>query len=50
MPCIIYVDTESLIKKLDGCGNIPDNSSATKIVEHIPCGYSMSTIWAFDHL
>ena len=50
MPCIIYVDTESLIKKLDGCGNIPDNSSATKIVEHIPCGYSMSTIWAFDHI
>ena len=50
MPCIIYVDTESLIKKLDGCANIPENSSTTKIGEHIPCGYSMSTIWAFDHI
>ena len=50
MPCIIYVDTESSIKKLDGCANIPENSSTTKIGEHIPCGYSMSTIWAFDHI
>ena len=24
--------------------------STTKIGEHIPCGYSMSTIWAFDHI
>ena len=24
--------------------------STTKISEHIPCGYSMSTIWAFDHI
>ena len=23
--------------------------STTKIGEHIPCGYSMSTIWGFDH-
>ena len=26
------------------------NSSATKIVEHIPCGYSMSTLWSFDNI
>ena len=44
MPYIIYADLESLNKKIDGCANNPENSSATKIVEHIPCGYSMSTI------
>ena len=50
MPYIIYVDIESLIKKLDGCANNPANSSSAKIGDHIPCGYSMSTIWAFDHI
>ena len=44
MPNIIYADIESLIRKIDGCENNPENSSTTKIVEHIPCGYSMSTI------
>ena len=50
MPCIIYADIESSIKKVDGCANNPENSSTTEINEHIPCGYSMSTIWAFDHI
>ena len=50
MSYIIYADIESLIKKIDGCANNTENSSATKIGEHIPCGYSMSTIWAFDHI
>ena len=54
MPYIIYADIESLIKKKkkkrDGCANNPENSSATKVGEHIPCGYSMWTIWAFDHI
>ena len=31
MPYIIYVDIESLIKKMDGCVNNAENSSATKI-------------------
>ena len=44
MTCIIYAYIESLIKKMGGCANNPENSSATKIGEHIPCGYSMSTI------
>ena len=44
IPYIIYADFESLIKKIDVSGNNPENSSATKIGEHIPCGYSMSTI------
>ena len=50
MPYIFYGDTESLIKKIDGCANNPENSSTTRISESIPCGYSMSTIWAFDHI
>ena len=47
---IIYADMESFIKKVDGCANNPENSSTTKIGEHIPWGYSVSTIWAFDHI
>ena len=50
MPYIIYIDIESLIKKIDGCPNNLGNSSTTKIGEHIPCGYSMSTIRAFDNI
>ena len=45
-----YADIESSIKKVDGCANNPENFSTTEISEHIPCGYSMSTIWAFDHI
>ena len=44
IPYIIYVDIESLIRKTDGCANSPENSSTTKICEHIPCGSSMSII------
>ena len=47
MSYIIYADIESLIKKIDGCTNNPENSSTTKMGEHIPCRYSMSTVWAF---
>ena len=49
MPYIIYADIESLIKKIDGYANNPENSSTKKISVHIPCGYSMSVIWVFDH-
>ena len=44
MPYIIYADIESLIKKIDGYADNPEKSSPTKLGEHIPCGYSMSTI------
>ena len=47
---IIYADIESLIRKIDGCPNNPENSSIAKIGEHIPCGYLMSTIWTFDRI
>ena len=50
MPYIVYADIESLIKKLDGCANNPENSSATKIGEHIPCGYLILSIWAFENI
>ena len=49
MPYIIYVDIESLIRKIDGCAKNPENSSTTKIGEHIPSRCSMSKIWGFDH-
>ena len=41
---IIYPDLQSLIKKIGGCAKNPKKSLTTKIGEHIPCGYSMSTI------
>ena len=40
MPYIIYADLECLIKKIDGCENNPENSSTTRIGDHITCGYS----------
>ena len=50
MSYIFYADMESSIKKIDGCVNNPENSSTTKIREHITCGCSMSTIWAFENI
>ena len=50
MSYIFYANIESLIKIIDGCANNPEKSSTTKLVEHIPCGYSMSIIWAFDNI
>ena len=47
---IFNADIEPLIKKIDGCANNPENSSKTKIGRYIPCGCSMSRIWAFDHI
>ena len=47
VPLIIYAHLECLIEKIDGCKNNPENSSATKLGEHIPSGFSMSTISSF---
>ena len=41
MRYIIYANIESLIKETDGCANDPENSSTTKIGEHVFCGYSI---------
>ena len=46
-PFIIYADLECIIEKIDGCKNNPENSSTTKVNEHIPSGFSMSTIFSF---
>ena len=32
------------IEKIDGSKNNPENSSKTKVIEHIPSGFLMSTI------
>ena len=50
MSYTIYADLESLIKKIVGWVNNLEKSSATKIGEHIPCGYSMSAIWGFGYI
>ena len=50
MSYIIHGDIESLIKEIDGCINNSESSLTTKVGEHIPCGYSMSTIWAFGNI
>ena len=50
MRFIICTDLECLIKKIKGCANNPEKSATTKIGEHIPSRYSMSTNWGFDHI
>ena len=35
------------MKKMDGCKNNSENSSATKVSEHTPSGFSMPTISSF---
>ena len=49
-PFIIYADLECIIEKIDGCKNNPENSSTTKVSEHIPSGFSMSTILSFTSI
>ena len=45
MPYIINADLESMIKRIDECKNNLEKSSTTKIGEHIPCGYSIYTMY-----
>ena len=46
-PFIINRDLECIIEKIDGCKNNPENSSTSKVSEHIPSGFSISTIFSF---
>ena len=46
-PFIVYADLEWIIKKTDGCKHNPEISSTTKVNEHIPSSFSMSTISSF---
>ena len=38
-PFIIHADLECIIEKIDGCINNPENSSTTKVSEHIHSGF-----------
>ena len=44
---INYANLGCIIQKIDGCKNSPENSSTTKVNEHIPSGFSMSAISLF---
>ena len=46
-PFTIYANLECIIEKIDECKNNPVNPSITKASEHIPSGFSMSTIYSF---
>ena len=44
---IIYADLACIIEKIDGYKKNPENSSTTKVSEHIPSGFSMFTTSSF---
>ena len=48
LPFIIYADLECLLEKISTCYNNPNLSFATKIKQHVPSGYSISTNCSFD--
>ena len=50
VPFIIYEDREYLIGKIDGCKNNPENSSTTKVSEHIQSGFSVSSLSSFKEI
>ena len=47
---IIYEDLGSLIVKIDGCKNKMEKLSMTKVSDHIPSGFSISTISSFNDI
>ena len=48
VPLVIYVDTESLLGKIDTCHNNPEKPSTTKINNRKVCGFSSFTSCSFD--
>ena len=44
---IIYADLECIIERINGCKNNRENSSTTKVSEHIPLGFSIPTMSLF---
>ena len=48
--CIIYADLECLKGKTDGCKNNLENSSTTKVSEHILSGFSVPRISSFKSI
>ena len=49
-PFIIYADLECIIERIDGCKNNSENSSTTKVSNHIPSDFSTSTISSFRRI
>ena len=49
-PFPTYADIESLIEEIDGYKNNTEHSLTTKVTEHIPSSYSMSTILPFKSI
>ena len=47
---IIYANIECITEKIDRCKNNSENSSTTKVSEHILPGFSMSTILSFKSI
>ena len=47
---IICAHPECLIEKFDKCKNNLENSPTTKVSEHTPSGFSMSTILSFKSI
>ena len=45
----IYADLESLIEQNDQCENSPEQQYTTKVSEHIPSGFSLSTVLSFKN-
>ena len=43
-PCIIYANVEYVIENADRSINNPENLSTAKAGQHIPSGFSISTI------
>ena len=39
-----------LYKEIDRCKNNPENSSATKVGEHLPGGFSIFTVLSFKSI
>ena len=50
VPFITYSDLECLIEKIDGCKNNPENSSTTKVGEHIASHFLISEISLFKSI
>ena len=47
---IIYADLESLTEEMDRCEKKSEKSFTTKVGEHVPLGFSMSTISSFKYI
>ena len=47
-PLVIYADPECLLERIDGCTSNPENSSTTKVSEHILTELNIFNILAYQ--